>query len=105
MSLRDAARANWRADLQEYTAEAMRSAGLTDLADEQDREAASKREYAALMTELADAKAAGDKTVLDGVKRRVIAFRHAMRTSAGSRPITLDNFSEPSDSELIAQGY
>lgn len=111
MSLRDAARANWRADLHEYAAAGMAAGGLSGRADDEAAQAASKREYAALMVELANAKAGfaadgslGPKAILDDVKQRVVAFRRDERLK-GVSVRTLDNFIEPSDAELVEQGY
>lgn len=111
MSLRDAARANWRADLHDYAAAGMAAGGLTGMADQATAEANHKREYAALMVELANAKAGytadrsvGPKAILDDVKRRVAAFRLAERTDT-VRVGIVNDFSEPSDSELQEMGY
>lgn len=105
MSRTDAARARWRADLHEYGAAALRIGALGGLADASDNEAASLRDYATLMDALADAKDAGDETVLRTVKAEVLAFRQAARGSNTIRPGVLDNFVEPSDAELTALGY
>jgi predicted RNA-binding protein with PUA domain len=105
MSIRDAARARWRADLHEYGAAALRIGGLNDMAVANDAEAASLRAYAVLMEELAAAKAAGDPVVLRAKKLEVVAFREARRSSNVIRPVTMDNIAEPSDDDLIALGY
>lgn len=106
MSVRDAARANWRADLHEFGAAALRSAGLDAMADVSDREVVTQRAYAALMVELAAAKAGDNHAVLRDVKLRVVAFRKAWRTSdAPSSAGAVNRISEPSDSELVESGY
>lgn len=111
MSARDAARARWRADLHEFGAAALDSAGLADMANKSTIQAVSLREYADLMDELAAAKAAYDPevsasvAVLRDVKQRVIAFRAAERTFGGPRIGVIDNIAEPSDDELTALGY
>lgn len=105
MSTRDAARARWRADLHEFGAAALTSAGLTSMADESTTQAVALREYATLMDELAAAKAAGDPVALRAKKIEVMAFRAAERTFGSPRPGVLNNFAEPSDDELTALGY
>jgi len=104
MSVQDAARARWRADLHEYGSAAARGAGLKAQADSSAKEAVAHREYADLMTELADAKAAGNAGALVAVKNRVAAFRAAWRTNA-DRVGVVSDFSEPSNAELIEMGY
>ena len=105
MSTKDAARARWRADLHEYGAAALRVGGLNDMAAQSDAKAASLREYADLLDDLAAAKEAGDPDELRAVKQQVLAFRQAARSSNDIRPGVMDNFTEPSDDELIALGY
>ena len=106
MSVRDASRARWRADLHEFGSAALRSAGLDAMADVSDREVATQRAYADLMTELAAAKADGNSAVLRDVKTRVVAFRKAWRTSdAPSSAGAVNHISEPSDAELVESGY
>lgn len=113
MSERDARRARWRADLHEYGAAALRSAGLDAMADASDAEIAWGRAYADLLQELGEAKAAraadpGSSAallVLQDVKARIVAFRQALRVSDVPRPGIVNNISEPSDAELIELGY
>lgn len=105
MSTRDAARARWRADLHDFGAAALNSAGLTGLATDNAASAFSLREYADLMDSLAAAKAAGDPVALRAVKTEVIAFRAAERTFGPPRVGVVSDFPEPSDDELAASGY
>lgn len=105
MSTRDAARAKWRADLHEYGSAALRVGGLEAMALDSDAEAARLREYADLLDDLAAAKAGGDPEVLRTVKQQIRAHRQAVRLSNVIRPGVMDNFTEPSDDELIAMGY
>lgn len=105
MSARDSARARWRADLQDYGAAALRTAGLVDMADKTEKEAAANRAYAALMDELAAAKAEGDPDKLRAVKLRVRAYRETTRSSGPVRIGIVNDFAEPSDAELIEMGY
>jgi hypothetical protein len=105
MSHPDAARARWRADLREFGAAALDAAGLADMAAEHTAEAASLRAYADLMDELAAAKAGGDRNTIKEVSVRVAAFRKERRTAGPPTIGLVHNFSEPSDAELIAQGY
>ena len=105
MSVRDAARAKWRADLHEFGADRLRFAGLADMAEASVAAAASLRAYADLMVELAAAKVDGNPVILKDVKVRVANFRRVSRTGGTPRPGVLDNFEEPSDAELIEMGY
>lgn len=102
---RDAARARWRADLRDFSSQALRTAGLDAMADQAEAAIADEREYADLMDELAAAKAGDDKAVLDEVKGRVVEWRRARRTSGSIQPGVVNNFAEPTDTELIEQGY
>lgn len=105
MSTTDAARARWRADLHEYGSAALRVGGLEAMAVDSDTEAARLRDYANLLDALAAAKAGGDPEVLRTVKQQILAHRQAARSSNAVRPGVMDNFTEPSDDELIALGY
>jgi hypothetical protein len=132
MSHTDAARARWRADLREFGAGALDSAGLSDMAAEHLAEAASLRTYADLMVDLATAKEAfaaardavpfptshagldaylaevaalPEAAALAVVKDTVVAFRRNRRTVGPPTVGLVNNFSEPSDAELIALGY
>jgi hypothetical protein len=109
MSHTDAARARWRADLREFGAGALDSAGLSDMAAEHLAEAASLRTYADLMVDLATAKdafaALPEAAALAVVKDTVVAFRRNRRTVGPPTVGLVNNFSEPSDAELIALGY
>ena len=106
MSESDARRARWRADLHEYGGAAARAAGLTRLADDSDVAAATNRDYADLMVELAAAKAGTDIAVIKEVKTRVVAFRAAWRGDVDQPRVgIINNFTEPTDAELIGLGY
>jgi hypothetical protein len=105
MSERDARRARWRADLHEYGADALASAGLTQMAETSIKSAASLRQYADLMDRLTAAKAGTDKNALREVKIEVIAFRKEQREHGIARPGVLNDFAEPSDDDLIELGY
>lgn len=111
MSLRDAARANWRANLHEFGSAGLRAGGLDAMADANDARVARNRAYAALMVELHEAKTAytadpntGTKAVLDDVKQRVVAHRVDERTNH-PQILSVNNFLEPSDAELAEMGY
>lgn len=111
MSHPDVARANWRADLHEIGSAGLRAGGLHDMASANDDKVARLRLTASLSQELADAKAAvtadpsvGNKAALDDVKARIRAHRVDERTKH-PQILTVDNFAEPSDSELIEMGY
>ena len=105
MSQSDARRARWRADLNDYGADALRSAGLPAMADEHATAAAEQRTYAHLMDALAAAKAGNDPQVLHDVKLQVAAYRQTQRLLGTPRPGIINNFSEPTDAELIEAGY
>jgi hypothetical protein len=113
MSNVDIARANWRADLQDYTAAVMRDAGLDALADSNEASAAQHRAYADLMAELDAAKAAykasskteADTAAYQAAKVAISTARQAMRETGAPRPGVLDNFSEPTAAELKDLGY
>ena len=105
MSQSDARRARWRADLNDYGSAALRAAGFTAMADEHAAAAAEQRTYADLMVELAAAKAGNDPVVLRDTKIKVAAYRETQRLFGAPRPGVINNFSEPTDAELIAQGY
>lgn len=105
MSARDAARARWRADLLEYGAAALAGAGLDRQAEESTIAAAENRWYADLMDELAAAKAGDDPHVLREVKQKVRDYRKNRRESGPPALVSVNNFAEPSDDELIALGY
>lgn len=112
MSARDAARCRWRADLHEYGAAAMRSAGLEAMADENAARAVHLREYADLLDELAAAKAAREanpspetREAVKEVSTRIDAFRVAAADNQPPQAAFVNNFSEPTDAELIEMGY
>ncbi len=111
MSLRDAARANWRADLHEFGSAGLRAGGLEGMAVDSDARAERHRAYASLMIELHAAKTAyadnpteATKAVLDEIKLRVTAFRANGRVNV-PQMLRVDNFNEPSDAELAEMGY
>ena len=64
-----------------------------------------QRTYADLMVELAAAKAGNDPVVLRDTKIKVAAYRETQRLFGAPRPGVINNFSEPSDAELIEAGY
>jgi hypothetical protein len=103
MSHQDEARANWRADLLEYTAAALRQAGLDRLAEEKEELCGVNRGYAVLMADLAEAKRTGVN--LMAVKVQVADFRASIRSGGLPRPGVVNNFIEPSVSELEGLGY
>ena len=105
MSHPDARRARWRADLLDYGAAAQASVGLDGLAAAAGRAADEQRTYADLADMLAEAKATGDPDVIADAKRIVHATRAAWRGTARDGAATIDNFTEPSDAELIELGY
>jgi len=113
MSQSDARRARWRADLHDYGADALRTAGLPAMADEHATAAAEQRTYAELMDELAAAKAGNaanpgsewHATNLRATKIKVAAYRETQRLLGAPRPGVINNFSEPTDAELIEAGY
>lgn len=113
MSTVDVARANWRADLHEYGAAALRQSGFNGMADEHDASAARFREEASIAAALTDAKetyAASAKTDVDkaaynAAKVAVQNARRALRESGAPRPGVVDHFSEPTAAELKDMGY
>lgn len=105
MSQPDARRARWRADLHEYGAAVLNDAGLTNMADEHATRASALRDYAALVEELAGAKASGDAVAIRDAKRAVVDFRRIERETGAATPAAVNNFAEPSDDDLIALGY
>ena len=92
-------RYRWRADLREYTGEALTGAGLTNQGTEQSEAAKIEREYADLLDELQNAKDAGDKEVIREVGKRVCDYRGFFRDE-GLTIVPVDEFEEPSDDEL-----
>ena len=91
--------------LNDYGSAALRAAGFTAMADEHAAAAAEQRTYADLMVELAAAKAGNDPVVLRDTKIKVAAYRETQRLFCAPRPGVINNFSEPSDAELVEAGY
>lgn len=105
MSHPDARRARWRADLHEFGASVLSGAGLNKMADEHTEQAASLRDYAVLIEDLALAKAGDSPEALHAAKIAIRNFRQAQREGGIPVPRVMNDFVEPSDDELIAQGY
>ena len=101
MSYIEIARSIWRAELCEYSSAALREAGFDNIADEKDSIAKYHRDHAAILQDLFDAKASGDPDILSETIVRVAAFRADSRTQGVARPGILNNFTEPSDDELL----
>jgi hypothetical protein len=100
----DVARARWRADLFEYAAAALRSVGFTQEADGKDAKAHNAREFAdacerfEVLRESEKGSAA-----YDAAREAFLEIRSARRAAGANEPAvkTINNFSEPSDDELL----
>jgi len=109
----DVARLNWRADLLEYSAAAFAEHGFDSQSAENAAKADVARKEAAVLVELAAAKAtfrasertAVDQAVYTAAKQAVRAARQATRLTGPPRPGIVDNFIEPTDAELKDLGY
>lgn len=103
----DVARARWRADLWEYTAAALDSVGLTDDADAKRAKIKNAREFADACERFETLKAtARDTPEYEAARAEFIALRTARRVAKGgpvdnARISSVNNFSEPSDDELV----
>lgn len=113
MTTPDSRRAAWRADLHRFSAEALRLAGLDAQADAEDTAAAMKAEEAQIILDLDAAKRTfrssaqtdDDRAGYQAAKNDIQARRQALKQAGPPRPGIVDNFSEPSDAELIELGY
>lgn len=94
-------RSEWRAELCEYAAATLHEAGLFDMAEEQTQLAGYHRQEAELLQELDDAKAGDDPEKLKNTKLLISSFRRASRSQGTAQPGILNNFTEPSNDELM----
>jgi len=105
-----AARCNWRADLHEYAAAGHESFGDATTAAGKRNEASNLRREADLATRFVAAKEAGDADMADVLAGELREHRRQWR-EARSDPARgvptlsiVNNFSEPSATELLAGG-
>lgn len=101
MSKIDAARANWRADLCDWNVAVLTEAGDTAAADQEKARSDFHRKYASLMLELADAKESGDPVKLNEAKVKLHAFRQATKREGVPEAVSMSNFEEPSNEQLM----
>lgn len=103
MTAANAARFRWRADLLDYHAAHLPNFDTTK--DDKQSDAARLREEADLMDAYNAAVAAKSRPAVRALGRQLREVRHAGRLIREARgqsgPAVLDNFSEPSDYDLL----